>query len=872
MPAWALLPIAGALAAILLPASPAAADELQFTPPQFLPGDAAIGSAAGMQVEADIALGGDTYLAVWSDGRSTPNDFYPFATEGSGTDIYGVRLDSDGNLLDSTPFVIDQRFGDQVEPRVAWNGQNWLVLWRQEVVALPTYEELRAVRVDPSGNVLDDPPILIANDSSFYSDHVVEGGDGNWLVLTLANGPTDGVLAFRVGADGAVLNPGGLLIHGTNFLLDFDLAFAGDEYLIVWSGSFDPAQAARYTPDLQLIGTSILPFADRVTTDGNDFLVAWASGSPPAATIRAVRVEHGGGVGTPFILFTGGNQDGTCCADVTWDGTYYWVSWGGPRLARVTADGSVVDPGGIITIPPTTPISTPRFERSPAGGLQLVFNHGVNGAVYPKDVFVARVPAPGQVENETLVSTSAPAQVDADFAEGDGTHLIVFRSRWSDGGRILAQRIDASGTALDPEPIEVAPGPIPGEGVPSLGGAAVAWNGAVFLITWSDGIQILARRMLPDGTLLDPAPLSVMDGWDPDVAALGQIFLVVGLDYLLDNPQWQATHSMRVDGATGENLDAAPNPLGGVVIFARHPHVVRWGGRWLAVWQTNISHDNPVASTKAAFVDADGTTPGVISVPLAWRPNVAVSENVALIVAVTNSIASATTDMAGILMAEDGTFPGSSFVVSAAEYKQLRPAADWNGSEFIAVWEDKRNAEIYYDQRTDIYGTRIDASGTVLDPAGVPIASAAVPEVQPALLSIGATTLLAISTLRPESPLGALRIGIQVDGAAPGSIPEGPSATGPGIRLLGARPNPGRPGTTIRFETEFRGPISLRLFNVNGRLIRTLIDGEVFGAAVSVELAWDGRDSAGEPAGTGVYYYKVETARGSVGDRLILIE
>ena len=73
--------------------------------------------------------------------------------------------------------------------------------------------------------------------------------------------------------------------------------------------------------------------------------------------------------------------------------------------------------------------------------------------------------------------------------------------------------------------------------------------------------------------------VAVMDGHDPDVAAVGQVFLVVGLDFLSGNPEWQATHSMRVDGETGATLDREPNALGGFVIFARHPHVVSWGDR-----------------------------------------------------------------------------------------------------------------------------------------------------------------------------------------------------------------------------------------------------------------------------------------------------
>ncbi len=322
---------------------------------------------------------------------------------------------------------------------------------------------------------------------------------------------------------------------------------------------------------------------------------------------------------------------------------------------------------------------------------------------------------------------------------------------------------------------------------------------------------------------------------------------------------------------TGENLDAEPNALGGFVIFARHPHVVSWNDRWLAVWQLNLSHDDPAAGTVAAFVDIDGTTPRIIDVPLGWRPDVAVSNDAALFVAVTNTIASATTDLAGIVMSSDGSFSGGSFFISEADGKQLMPAVTWNGSEFIAAWEDKRNAVIYFDQRTDIDGSRIDGGGNVLDPLGVPIAAMPVPEIQPALITIGGATLLAASTLRTEPQFGAYRIGIQVDGQS-ADVGEEVVGENAAIRLLGARPNPAVSSTTLRFRTPDPHPVTLRLFNADGRLVRKLIDGETYEVGQMIEVKYDGRDDAGRRVGAGVYFCELRTSSGVTGQRLVLLD
>ena len=95
-------------------------------PSQFVPGDDAIGAAAGDQSAPAIARGGDTFLVVWSDKRSNPNGGIYFEFETS-NDIYGVRLDATGNPLEPVSFPIAAGPGSQENPKVVWNGTNWLV-------------------------------------------------------------------------------------------------------------------------------------------------------------------------------------------------------------------------------------------------------------------------------------------------------------------------------------------------------------------------------------------------------------------------------------------------------------------------------------------------------------------------------------------------------------------------------------------------------------------------------------------------------------------------------------------------------------------------------------------------------------------------
>jgi hypothetical protein len=84
----------------------------------------------------------------------------------------------------------------------------------------------------------------------------------------------------------------------------------------------------------------------------------------------------------------------------------------------------------------------------------------------------------------------------------------------------------------------------------------------------------------------------------------------------------------------------------------------------------------------------------------------------------------------------------------------------------------------------------------------------------------------------------------------------GESAGRLAYRLWPARPNPVNPRTILRFSVPERVTARLAIYGVDGRLVRTLVDGPV--APGEHTLAWDGRDGAGQPVASGVYYYRLE--------------
>ncbi|MCP4707905.1 MAG: T9SS type A sorting domain-containing protein, partial [Planctomycetes bacterium] len=90
-----------------------------------------------------------------------------------------------------------------------------------------------------------------------------------------------------------------------------------------------------------------------------------------------------------------------------------------------------------------------------------------------------------------------------------------------------------------------------------------------------------------------------------------------------------------------------------------------------------------------------------------------------------------------------------------------------------------------------------------------------------------------------------------------------------GFKLEQNRPNPFNPSTTIQYEIPAAGPVSLRIYNASGQLIRTLVDAEQ--AAGPYQVVWDAKNNRGRTVASGVYFYRLETTNASNHKRMVLL-
>lgn len=76
------------------------------------------------------------------------------------------------------------------------------------------------------------------------------------------------------------------------------------------------------------------------------------------------------------------------------------------------------------------------------------------------------------------------------------------------------------------------------------------------------------------------------------------------------------------------------------------------------------------------------------------------------------------------------------------------------------------------------------------------------------------------------------------------------------FKLSQSYPNPFNPTTTIRYQLPEKSLVNLKIYNILGQLIRTLVDDEK--AAGYYTIQWDGRDDSGKTVGSGIYFYRLE--------------
>ncbi len=88
-------------------------------------------------------------------------------------------------------------------------------------------------------------------------------------------------------------------------------------------------------------------------------------------------------------------------------------------------------------------------------------------------------------------------------------------------------------------------------------------------------------------------------------------------------------------------------------------------------------------------------------------------------------------------------------------------------------------------------------------------------------------------------------------------FPEPEVGQNPTTFELSAFPNPFNPTTTIRYALPQASQATLKIFNLQGEVVKTLVDG--YQTANHYQVVWNGRNESGAKVAAGIYLYQLKT-------------
>jgi hypothetical protein len=94
---------------------------------------------------------------------------------------------------------------------------------------------------------------------------------------------------------------------------------------------------------------------------------------------------------------------------------------------------------------------------------------------------------------------------------------------------------------------------------------------------------------------------------------------------------------------------------------------------------------------------------------------------------------------------------------------------------------------------------------------------------------------------------------------------------GGGLQAASVAPNPFNPSGMLSFNTVKPGRVTVAMFDLHGRLVRTLVEMPLLPAGEHA-VRIDGRGERGEERPSGVYFYRVNSPDGTVTGRFAILK
>jgi len=87
-------------------------------------------------------------------------------------------------------------------------------------------------------------------------------------------------------------------------------------------------------------------------------------------------------------------------------------------------------------------------------------------------------------------------------------------------------------------------------------------------------------------------------------------------------------------------------------------------------------------------------------------------------------------------------------------------------------------------------------------------------------------------------------------------------------KLMNAFPNPFNPNTNVRYSLKEAGKVRIDIYNVKGQLVRSF--NAEHNSPGYYQISWDGKDTNGRSAASGIYMYRMTSGKYSSSKKMIL--
>ncbi len=503
----------------------------------------------GEQDRVAVAGYNDGFFVVWNDRRN--NNI---------RDVYGARLDNEGNVLDADGFVIKSSDEDHWDPEVDFDGENFLVVWDEDSGFDVT--GIFGARVDTSGTVMDPGGFTICDVNSYQETPDLAFDGTNYIVgwNDYRNDPNGDPYFARVSTDAQLLDPDGIALSTTYFYSYYiNLVASNNEIFAIWEANWSSyvGWASIFGTPISSDGTVQIPDGTEynfitnserepaVAFDGSNYLFVWQHDSGESSDIFGARVDPSGNVMSPGVFVISDAEEDQKDPDLAYDGTNFLVVWEDYRdyyqdylyCSFVTIDGVVLNDEGIMLAGSGDGIEEPVLAYD--GDNYMVVCEKYHSGV--KNILGMFVSTDGVIQGNQFYLSNSPEWQERPDIAFNGDHYMVI---WGEDNsaqnayNIYGQRIATDATILDPVPFQISDG--------DCYRSSLIAHANDFVAVWEDesgdDYDIYGARITGDGIVVDPGGFLISgetgNQLDPAIEWDGVEYLVVWEDGRFDQGSW----------------------------------------------------------------------------------------------------------------------------------------------------------------------------------------------------------------------------------------------------------------------------------------------------------------------------------------------